>query len=503
MDGHYRDNEKGKRKTMFKKTVFLLSLWAIICMLSSCGSGRYRITDNSHPITESHGKWRLGTQAYTFRKFTFFEAVEKAESLGLNWIEAYPGQTLSKETGELRFNHETTAEIRDMVKKRLAGSRVRVVNYGVVGLANDEAECRKVFDFARDMGIETIVSEPSDEAFDLIEKLCEEYKIKVAIHNHPKNSKYWNPETVLAACKGRSKLIGACADTGHWMRSGVDPLEAVKKLKGRIVSLHFKDLNEFGVREAHDVIWGTGKANIRAILEELNRQKFEGVFSIEYEHNWENSVPEIRQCVAYFNSVASELDVTGWRDLVSADLSNCTYKEGSWEVEDGVLTRKGTNSSREDIWTKERYGDFMLDLEFMVAEQTNSGIFFRTDNIHDPVQTGIEIQVFDSQKVEKPGTHDCGSVYDCLAPSKNMVKEPGEWNRCTLTCKANRIYVVLNGEQVIDMDLNEWTEVGKNPDGSKNKFKKPYKDMSRTGHFGFQDHGHPVWYRNIKVKPLD
>ena len=84
-----------------------------------------------------------------------------------------------------------------------------------------------------------------------------------------------------------------------------------------------------------------------------------------------------------------------------------------------------------------------------------------------------------------------------------MVKKPGEWNRCTITCKANNIYVKLNGEQIIDMDLNQWTEAGRNPDGSKNKFKKPYKDTSRTGHFGFQNHGHPVWYRNIKVKPLD
>ena len=139
---------------MLKKTVFLLSLVAILCSLSSCCPARSRITDNSHPITESHGRWRLGTQAYTFRKFTFFEAVEKAESLGLNWIEAYPGQKLSKETGDVRFNHETSAENRDMVKKRLAESRVRLVNYGVVRLDNDEAQCRQVFDFARDMGIE-------------------------------------------------------------------------------------------------------------------------------------------------------------------------------------------------------------------------------------------------------------------------------------------------------------------------------------------------------------
>jgi sugar phosphate isomerase/epimerase len=395
-----------------------------------------------------------------------------------------------------------TAGIRKEVKQRLADARVKLVNYGVVRLPNEEAECRKVFDFAKDMGIETLTAEPKPEALDLVDRLCREYGIKVAIHNHPKPSHYWHPETVLEACQGRSRLIGACADTGHWMRSGVNPLEAVKKLEGRIISFHFKDLNEFGQRKAHDVVWGTGKADVEALLKELHRQGFQGVFSVEYEHNWENSVPEIRQCIEYFNKVAGGLRPKGWRDLVESDLSNCTFKPGSWEMQEGVLTRKGTAKSRGDIWTKERYGDFILDLEFMLTYGTNSGIFLRTDNVRDPVQTGIEVQVCDSFSRPQAGTHDCGAVYDCLAPSRNMVKRAGEWNRCTIACKANKISVVLNGEPVIDMDLNLWTEPQKNPDGTKNKYNRPYRDMPRVGHIGFQDHGHPVWYRNIKIRSI-
>jgi sugar phosphate isomerase/epimerase len=114
-----------------------------------------------------------------------------------------------------------------------------------------------MFGFAQDMGIETLTAEPAAEALDLVDTLCREYEIKVAIHNHPKPSNYWHPDKVLEACRGRSKWIGACADTGHWMRSGVRPLEALKKLKGRIISFHFKDLNEFDRRKgAHDVVWG-------------------------------------------------------------------------------------------------------------------------------------------------------------------------------------------------------------------------------------------------------
>jgi len=453
-----------------------------------------------HPVTDAYDGWRLGTQAYTFKKFTFFEAIEKAESLGLNWIEAYPGQTVSADSPDVKMNHMMGSDAREKVKERLAASRVRLVNYGVVRLPPDEAQSRKVYDFAKDFGIETIVAEPKPEAFDMLERLCQEYGIKLAIHNHPKPSFYWNPDKVLEVCKGRSPLIGACADTGHWMRSGINPLEAIKKLEGRIISFHFKDLNEFGNRNAHDVVWGTGKADVKALLAEIDRQGFAGVFSIEYEHNWENSLPEIRRSVAYFNEVAGQIKSSGWRDLLKSDLSNWTFKAGTWTLEEGVLAKQTT---RDDIWSKETFGDFALDVEFKLAEHTNSGIFFRTANIKDPVQTGIEIQVCDSySKGPQVGKHDCGAVYDCLAPSKNMVRKPGEWNRCTVTCKANKIYVVLNGEQIIDMDLNRWTEPHKNPDDTKNKFNTPYKDTARAGRIGFQDHGRPVWYRNVRIKPL-
>jgi len=350
------------------------------------------------------------------------------------------------------------------------------------------------------MGIETLVSEPPAEAFDMLDKLCQEYKIKVAIHNHPKPSGYWNPDTVLKVCEGRSKWIGACADTGHWMRSGLNPLEVLKKLQGRIISLHLKDLKEFGKREAHDVIWGTGVGDVKAMLAELDRQNFKGVFSIEYEHNWEKSLPEIRKSVAYFNKVAGELKPTGWRDLLAEDLSNCVYKPGSWAMEDGVLICKGGG----DIWTKEKFGDFVLDLEFKTDSESNSGVFFRTGDIADFVQTGIEVQILDyagSDEAKSKGA--CGAIYDCQSPSKEMVKKTGEWNHYTITCKANKIYVVFNGEQIIEMDLDLWTEAHKNPDGTKNKFKTAFKDMPRVGHIGLQDHGDPVWFRNIKIKPLD
>ena len=255
-----------------------------------------------HPSTDVYDGWQLGVQAWTFNRFTFFEAVDKTASLGLGWIEAYPGQKLSKDKPGAKFIHTMPPELRAAVRKKLKAAGVKLVNYGVVGLPDDEAECRKVFDFAKDMGIETIVSEPPEQAFDLIDRLCREYQVNVAIHNHPKPSHYWNPDTVLRVCKGRSKRIGVCADTGHWVRSGLDPIECLKKIEGRIISLHFKEVDN-----GREVIWGKGTNWTKGMLEELDRQKFKGVFSIEYETNWDNSVPDIRQCVAYYNKIAGGL----------------------------------------------------------------------------------------------------------------------------------------------------------------------------------------------------
>lgn len=189
----------------------------------------------------------------------------------------------------------------------------------------------------------------------------------------------------------------------------------------------------------------------------------------------------------------------GWKDLLEDDLSSCAFKPGSWTLEDGVLTRQGGG----DIWTKESYGDFVLDLEFKVAEGTNSGVFFRTADIKDPVQTGIEMQVYDSFGKERPEKYDCGAIYDCLEPKVNAAKPAGQWNRATILAKGSKISIVMNGKQIVDMDLNGWPEAHKNPDGTPNKFNTAYKDMARQGVFGFQDHGKPVWYRNIKVKRLD
>ena len=106
-------------------------------------------------------------------------------------------------------------------------------------------------------------------------------------------------------------------------------------------------------------------------------------------------------------------------------------------------------------------------------------------------------------ETEVVAQHDCGALYDCVAPSKNMVKPAGEWNHMTITALGPVIQVELNGEQIVDANLDEWTEPKLNPDGTKNKFKTAYKDMPREGHIGFHYHGSAIWFRNIKIKTAE
>lgn len=449
--------------------------------------------------------WKLAVQAWTFHNSTFYETVDNAKALGLKYIEGFPDQSLSRQGPRAQTSYLMDAKTREQIKAKLAEAGIKLINYGVVTpKKNSEDEWRKLFDFAKDMGIETIVSEPPEDAFDMLDKLCQEYKINIAIHNHPKPaSRYWHPDAVLKVCQGRSKYIGACADIGHWMRSGINPIEAIKKLKGRIIELHAKDLDKFGDPNAHDVIWGTGVGDFKGILAELDKQGFKGVFTIEYEHNWDKNMPDLAGCIAYFNKIAAELSHAEWKDLLNKDLSNAIYKPGSWEFDaNGVLAAKGGEGHGGlDIWTKERYGNFILDLEFKVAPSTNSGVFLRTGNIQNWINTCMEVQIHENTDGSLHG--QCGAIYDCLSPSKNAVKPTGEWNHYIITCLDNKIYVELNGQQIIDMDLNLWTEAHKNPDGSPNKFTTAYKDMPRVGNIGLQYHGTPIWYRNLKIKPLD
>ena len=247
--------------------------------------------------------WRLAFQAYTFRSVTFAETMDRAAAMGIKYVEIYGGQKLKAGSETNVGAGMSDDEIAEM-KKIAAAAGVKIVNFGVTGIGGNEAAARKTFEFAKKVGLETLVTEEHEDKFPMLEKLAEEYNMKIALHNHPKQSYYWDADHVLKAVEG-FKRIGADADTGHWMRSGLVPLECLKKLQGHIVSLHFKDLDKSA---SHDVPWGTGAGNARAMLQELKRQGFKGVFSIEYEiGSGQELVDNVAKCVEWFGATAKEL----------------------------------------------------------------------------------------------------------------------------------------------------------------------------------------------------
>ena len=192
-------------------------------------------------------------------------------------------------------------------------------------------------------------------------------------------------------------------------------------------------------------------------------------------------------------------DTKGWAPLFADDLSNADTKAGDWVVENGVLVAK----NHETIWTKKSYANFVLDLEFKVAKESNSGVFLRSGNVKD-VLGALEIQVHENQDGAHYGM--VGAIYNAQPPAKAMAKPVGEWNHFTITGNDSKVSLIFNGEEVWNVDLNDWKEAKKNPDGTPNKFPKALKDFSRHGPLGLQGlHGKaqaPVWYRNIKIKEL-
>jgi len=196
----------------------------------------------------------------------------------------------------------------------------------------------------------------------------------------------------------------------------------------------------------------------------------------------------------------------GWMDLFKPDLSNAIRPGGVWKFEDGILTA----SEDQGLWSEKDYDNFVIDLEFKTAPGTNSGVIIYTSNIDNWIPNSVEIQIADDfadQWANSPKTWQCAAVFGHLPAKMSAVKEPGEWNRFTITTIDQMIWIVLNGEFVNEMDMSLWTSAKTNPDGSEIPawLSTPFAELPTHGHIGFQGKhaGADVWFRNIKVKELD
>jgi len=277
------------------------------CNNSSSTSADADSLNTTQDTTVSSGStdgFKLGVQMWTFRMFTFAEALDKVDSAGIKNIEAFWGQKLGDGmTGE--FGAAMTADAKTKLKKLLQDKGIQIVAMGVI-VPKDKAEWIKAFDLAKEFGLSYITAEPIKTQWDMVDSLAGAYGIKVAIHDHPKPNAYWSPDSVLAAVENHPN-IGSCADVGHWARNGINPVDALKELEGHIIGVHLKDIVKFDDTKAADTVVSKGVIDFPAVFAELKRQNFSGMLSIEHESNWYHSLPDIIVTKNFYDEQVAKL----------------------------------------------------------------------------------------------------------------------------------------------------------------------------------------------------
>jgi len=236
----------------------------------------------------------MGIQSYSLRKFNLTEALRHIQGLGLHYVEFYSAH----------FDPAASSEKIAEMKSVLAKAKLKINAHGVNGFGKDHAANRKVFQFAKAAGFRNITADPAPESFDSLDKLVEEFDIRIAIHNHGPGHRYDGLASVQKAVKDHHKHIGACVDTGHVLRSAEDPVKWIAELGPRVFALHIKDVAEHKDR-THDVVIGKGHLDVEGMFRGLKKISFptDGSLSIEYESNPDNPVADIAECLAVARGV--------------------------------------------------------------------------------------------------------------------------------------------------------------------------------------------------------
>ena len=252
--------------------------------------------------------WKIGPQIYSFNRFPFDEALKMVAACGATSFEQFTGQKVSKDinvnVGPDLLRPENKDHLK-RVKDLLAETGCTMHAVGVCGSGKAD------FDFAAEFNIPLLNTEPRFNELEAVNKRADEYKINVGLHNHPKDSTYWDPDIVLKQLKDLGPRMGACCDPGHWLRSGLNPLECVKKLKGRITGFHIKDLkkNNNGGLDA-DCVLGQGECGIVEMMKEVATHSIKIPFSIEFEADWDKNQPKVAECVRFFDATAKTIVAT-------------------------------------------------------------------------------------------------------------------------------------------------------------------------------------------------
>jgi sugar phosphate isomerase/epimerase len=257
---------------------------------------------------DAFGGFTLGVQSYCFRNFDTEPALKRTQDLGLHYIEFFQ-------------KHAPMSASPDQINALLKLCKeyeITPVCYGVQEFSSNHDANRKVFDYAKALGIKTISANPSKDSFESLDKLCDEYKIAIAIHPHGPVGRnqlhqWYCAEVIMEAVKDHNELIGTCLDTGHLIRSAVppfnkklDPAEQIRIMGPRNFGIHLKDHDN---KRDTDVIFGKdgGVLDVPGVLKALRDVKFKGHISIEYEAHPEDPMPDMKACLEVFKDAVKSL----------------------------------------------------------------------------------------------------------------------------------------------------------------------------------------------------
>ena len=285
----------------------LLSLFLISSFLFSCNDNAETTASTTDTATVNPATdWKFGVALWTFHDVNFPDALARVDSAGLTYIEPNTFHATGPDLNDTVISRLSPAGLQQ-VKAMIAQKGLKVESIYIAG-DTSLASWIHQFEIARELGVKFVTSEPPLSMWDHIDSLAGAYGMKVAIHEHWKGvSRYWHPDSVLAAIQGHPNFA-ACADLGHWPKSGIEPLEAVKKLSGHIIGIHLKDIAAFNDPKLKDVVAGTGVVKFPEIFRELKNQGFTGHIYIERDSvEPGGNVQTVLQTVKYYNDEIGKL----------------------------------------------------------------------------------------------------------------------------------------------------------------------------------------------------
>ena len=280
--------------------IYLFLLTAMFPILWSCGDSAQSSSASSKSIPASTGDMPVGVALYSFNRFPLPEALEKSKQAGVTLVEGFFFHQLGGDFGEKTIPDLSGTDVLAL-KNMIAESGLEMPSMYAGGATVEE--WKDQFEIAEKLGMSFLVGEPEPELWDAIDEMAGQHGLKLAIHEHARGkSIFWHPDSVLAAIEGHENF-GACGDLGHWVRSGLDPVECLKALEGHLISIHAKDLDEFGNIDANDIKLGTGVIDYPAVMAELKRQNFDGPIFVECEHDWEDNLADVNFAVEYLEEL--------------------------------------------------------------------------------------------------------------------------------------------------------------------------------------------------------